>query len=492
MAARRRRTGGTVSGVSDLDAVVVGAGPNGLAAAVALAGAGLSVLVRERAGRVGGGCATLPLTLPGFAHDHCSAIHPLGAASPFFRTLPLAEHGLEWVEPPLAVAHPFDDGTAACAARDFGETGASLDPGDGAAWRALLEPLARAQGPLLEEILGAPVLHLPRRPLLLARFGLAAARSARGLAEARFRGARARALLAGIAAHAVVPLEEAPSAAFGLVLAAAAHGAGWPFPRGGAERIARALAGVLAARGGHVETGAEVRALSDLPRGRATLLDLTPRQVLRIAGSALPPAYAARLARFRYGPGVFKVDWALSGPIPWRAEACRRAGTVHLGGPLEEVSASMVAVERGEVPPLPFTLLAQQSLFDPSRAPAGKHTAWAYCHVPNGWKGDATAAIEAQVERFAPGFRDLVLARASRGPATLEAENPNLVGGDVGAGRNDLRQLVFRPVPAPDPWATPVPGLWLCSASTPPGGGVHGMCGFNAARSVLRRFGVRG
>ncbi len=473
--------------MSDPDAVVVGAGPNGLAAAVELARAGLRVLVRERAPEPGGGARTLPLTLPGFLHDHCSAIHPLAAASPLFRRLPLAAHGLAWIEPPAALAHPFDDGTAALLCRSLDVTGETLGP-DARAWRALLGPLAAELPALLDELLG-PVLHVPRRPLLLARFGVPALLPATALARARLRGPRARALLAGLAAHANRPLASPGTSAFALVLGAAGHAVGWPFPAGGAGRLAGALAAVLARHGGALELGREVRSLDELPRARATLLDLTPRQVLRVAAGRLPAGYARRLAAFRYGPGAFKLDWALSGPIPWRAAACARAATVHLGGTLEDIALAEAQVARGEVPARPFVLLAQHTLFDPSRAPPGRHTAWAYAHVPHGWSGDLTAAIEAQVERFAPGFRELVLARAGRGPAALEAENPNLVGGDVGAGEASLRQLVFRPVASASPWTTPVPGLYLCSASTPPGGGVHGMCGWHAARAALRAMG---
>jgi phytoene dehydrogenase-like protein len=465
------------------DAVVVGSGPNGLAAAVTLAEAGLSVLVRERSDAVGGSARTSPLTLPGFLHDRCSAIHPLAAGSPLFRRLDLGAHGLRWVEPPAAAAHPFDDGTAALLLRSTADTGELLGA-DGRRWRALFEPLARHFDALMDEVLGAP-LHVPRRPLLLARFGASALLPARALAERRFAGPRARALFAGLAAHAALPLERPPGAAFGLVLGAAAHAVGWPFPLGGAQRIADALAALLRRGGGEIETGAEVGALGELPPARLVLLDLTPRQVLRVAGGRLPERYGRALARFRYGPGAFKVDYALSAPIPWRAPSCARAGTVHLGGSLEEIAAAERAVAAGEMPSRPFVLLAQHTLFDPSRAPAGRHAAWAYCHVPHGFGGDATAALEAQIERFAPGFRELVLARAARGPADLERENPNLVGGDVGGGANTLRQTVFRPVPRLVPWSTPVPGLFLCSASTPPGGGVHGMCGWHAARAAL-------
>ena len=468
------------------DAVVVGSGPNGLAAAVTLAEAGLAVLVRERSDHVGGGASTLPLTLPGFLHDRCSAIHPLAAASPLFRRLDLGARGLRWIEPPAAVAHPFDDGTAALLLRSPAETGDGLGE-DARAWRALLGPLAREFDALMEETLGALV-HLPRRPLLLARFGLAALLPARALAEARFRGPRARALFAGLAAHAMLPLERSPSAAFGLVLGAAAHAVGWPFPEGGAQRISDALAALLRERGVVVETGAEVRALTDLPPARAVLLDLTPRQVLRIGGERLPVRYRRALSRFRYGPGAFKVDYALSAPIPWRAPECEKAGTVHLGGALDEIAAAERAVAAGEMPDRPFVLLAQHTRFDPTRAPAGRHTAWAYCHVPHAFAGDATAALEAQIERFAPGFREIVLARRAAGPVALERENPNLVGGDIGGGENSLRQTMFRPTARVVPWSTPVPGLYLCSASTPPGGGVHGMCGWHAARAALARL----
>jgi phytoene dehydrogenase-like protein len=471
------------------DAVVIGSGPNGLAAAVALARAGLGVRVREGAEGIGGGARTLPLTLPGFLHDHCSAIHPLAAASPFFRTLPLAAHGLSWIEPPAACAHPFDDGTAALLLRSTRETGETLG-GDGRAWRALLEPLAEEFAPLADELLG-PVLHLPRRPVLLARFGLSALLPARALAEARFEGPRARALFAGLAAHAVRPLEASPTAAFGLVLGAAAHAVGWPFPRGGAQRIPDALAALLAAAGGVIETSAPLRSLADLGEAGAAILDVGARQLLALGGAALPRAYRCALARFRYGPGAFKVDYALSGPIPWRARECALAGTVHLGGTLEEIALAERQAAAGAVPTRPFVLVAQHTPFDPSRAPPGRHTAWAYCHVPHGYAGDATALLEAQVERFAPGFRELVLARAVRGPLALEGENPNLVGGDVGGGEVSLRQTVFRPAARLVPWATPLPGLFLCSASTPPGGGVHGMCGWHAARAALREAGTR-
>ena len=467
------------------DAIVVGSGPNGLAAALTLARAGWSVRVLERADGIGGGTRTLPLTLPGFLHDHCSAIHPLAAGSPFFRAAGLARHGLSWIEPPAACAHPLDDGTAALLLRSTRDTAETLGE-DGPAWRALVDPLVADLDALLAELLG-PVLHRPRRPLLLARFGLPALLPARRLAEARFRGPRARALFAGLAAHAARPLEAAATSAFGLVLAAAGHGIGWPFPAGGAQRIADALAAALREAGGAIETSAPVESLAALPGSRAVMLDVAPRELVRLAGAALPARYARALGAFRQGPGAFKVDYALSAPIPWRARACALAGTVHLGGTLEEIAHAERDAAEGRLPERPFVLVAQHTPFDPSRAPPGRHTAWTYCHVPNGFAGDATAALEAQLERFAPGFREIVLARAVRGPLALEAENPNLVGGDPSGGENSLARILFRPVARAVPWATPLPGVFLCSASTPPGGGVHGMCGHLAARAALRR-----
>jgi phytoene dehydrogenase-like protein len=470
---------------------VVGAGPNGLAAAVALARAGCAVTVHEAAGRVGGGTRSEELTLPGFVHDVCSAVHPMGAVSPFFRSLDLAAHGLEWVHPPLLVAHPFDDGSVAVLERSTAATAASLDGADGAAYRRLMDPLVGRWQAVIDEAL-APPLRLPGRPLLMARLGLVGLRPALALARRRFAGERARALFLGIAAHALVPLESAPSAAFGVILALAAHGAGWPVARGGSRAIADALAAVLRELGGAVVTGAPVRRLEPLDDAAAVVLDLTPRQVLALAGDRLPARYRQRLARYRYGPGVFKVDWALAEPIPWTAPACRRAGTVHLGAAPGEIARSTAAAWHGEHVERPFVLLVQPSLFDPTRAPAGHHTAWAYCHVPHGSTRDMTRAIERQVERFAPGFAEVVLARHTMDTGELERHDENLVGGDIGGGVQDLRQLFFRPAPRLDPWATPDPRIFLCSASTPPGGAVHGMCGLHAAGSVLRRLARRG
>jgi phytoene dehydrogenase-like protein len=463
-------------------AIVVGSGPNGLTAAVVLARAGLAVRVLEGEETVGGGCRSAELTLPGFVHDVCSAIHPLAAASPILRTMPLAEHGLEWVRPPVELAHPFDDGTAAVLLRSVDETASRLGS-DGDAYRRLFGPLVRDAQDLFGDLL-API-RVPAHPAALLRFSTRAALPATTVARRQFEGRDARALFAGLAAHSFLPLTRLPSAAFGLVLGILAHLEGWPCARGGSQRLADALVSYLRSLGGEVETGRRVASLAELGASRPVLLDLTPRQVRAVCGDALPRPYARRLERYRYGPGVFKLDWALDGPIPWRAPECAQAATVHLGATLEEIVASEREPWRGRVADRPFVLLAQQSLFDPTRAPAGKHAAWAYCHVPNGSAEDMTERIEAQVERFAPGFRELVLARSAMGPAEMEAHNPNLVGGDINGGAADLRQMLARPVLGGTPYGTPLPGVYLCSASTPPGGGVHGMCGLNAAGAAL-------
>ena len=469
---------------STLDVVVVGAGPNGLAAAIALARSGRSVRVLERSDTAGGGARTADLTLPGFHHDVCSAVHPLAAASPFFRSVPMAEHGLDLVQPPIPVAHPLDGGRAAILQRDLEATAIGLGA-DAGAWRRLFGPLLRDWDLILPEILG-PV-RPPRAPVAMARFGLRAFLPAATLARARFKTDAARALLSGLAAHSMLPLTAPLSAAFALVLGTSAHAVGWPSPRHGSQSITDAMVAILREHGGEVETGRQVDSMSDLPAARVAMFDVTPRQLLTIAGDALPPGYRRSLGRYRYGPGVFKLDLALSGPIPWSNQDCRRAGTVHVGGAFEDVVASEATVHAGRHSERPFVLLAQPSLFDDSRAPAGAHVAWAYCHVPAGSTRDMADAIEAQVERFAPGFRRLILGRHRMTAAEVEAYNPNYVGGDINGGIQDWRQILARPLARWDPYSTPNPGIYICSSSTPPGGGVHGMCGLNAALSLIRR-----
>ena len=468
-----------------VDAIVVGSGPNGLAAAIALARGGRSVRVLEGAETIGGGMRTEALTLPGFAHDTCSAIHPLALASPFFRSVPLAEHGVEWIHSPAPLAHPLDDGAAVVLERSVEATAAGLDERDDRAWQKLFAPLVAAGDGLVEAILAPPL--PPKHLLPMARFGTKAVRSAVGLARSTFTGERARALFTGNAAHSMLPLESTATASFGLVLALLGQTVGWPLPLGGSQAIADALASYLRSLGGEIETGRPVASLEELREARIVLLDVTPRQLLVLAGDRLHGSYRRALERYRYGPGVFKLDWALSGPIPWRAPECARAATVHLAGKLDEIAASERAPWRGETASKPFVLVAQQSLFDATRAPSGHHTAWAYCHVPNGSAADMTGAIEAQLERFAPGFRDLVLARSALGPAELQAHNPNYVGGDINGGAANLRQLFVRPAARLSPYTTPLDGVYLCSSSTPPGGGVHGMCGWHAAQTALRR-----
>ncbi len=466
------------------DAVVVGAGPNGLAAAIRLAQAGCSVLVLEANETLGGGTRSAELTLPGFIHDLCSAIHPLGAGSPFFRRLPLEKYGLTWIHPTFPLAHPLDDGTAAVLHRSLTRTGDSLGE-DKSAYERLMMRLVANWENLAGEFL-QPVLHLPRHPLQLAGFGLRAFRSATGLAESCFAGAPARALFGGLAAHSFLALEQLPSAAIGLVLGIMGHAVGWPLPRGGSQQIADTLAAHLRTLGGQIKTHSRVESVAQLPMARAILLDVTPRQLLRLAGDRLPGSYRRRLESYRYGPGVFKLDYALAGPIPWKAKECAGAATVHVGGTLAEIAASEREVTEGKHAERPFILVAQPSLFDPTRAPEGKHTAWAYCHVPNGSSFDMTERMEKQLERFAPGFRDRILARHVLNCAEMERKNANLIGGDISGGLADLRQLLARPVFSSAPYRTPVPGLYLCSSSTPPGGGVHGMCGFHAAEAALR------
>jgi phytoene dehydrogenase-like protein len=467
------------------DAVIVGSGPNGLAAAIALAREGFAVHVVEAKETIGGGARTEELTLPGFLHDVCSAIHPMGVVSPFMRDLPLGEHGLEWAWSPAAIAHPLDDGTAATLELSLDGTASRLGE-DEKAYRRLMAPFAAQAGAVFDEIL-RPILALPmpKHPTLLARFGLLGLHSAKGLAK-RFRTPHARALFGGSAAHSFLPLEKMGSASFGLALMLAGHATGWPAAKGGSVAIIRAMESYLKSLGGTIETDLRVRSLRDLPPTTVTIFDVTPIQLAYIAADHLPTSYVRKLGKFRYGPGVFKVDWALDGPIPWKARECERSATVHVGGTIEEIAAHERSVFLGRMTDKPFVLVAQQSMFDPTRAPAGKHTGWAYCHVPHGWDGDATEAIERQIERFAPGFRDRVLARHTFNPAQYEEHNANYVGGDIAGGANTMSQFLTRPFAKKDPYATPNPRVFLCSSSTPPGGGVHGMCGYWAARSVLK------
>jgi phytoene dehydrogenase-like protein len=477
--------------MESVDAVVVGAGPNGLAAAIELARAGKSVTLFEAAGQIGGGSRSAELTLPGFIHDTCSAIHPLAAASPFFKDLKLEELGLEWIQPTSPLAHPFDDGTAAVLDRSLDETGRSLGP-DADAYRALMSPLlARFDrviplllGPLFAGRLTVPPPNVIPPLLHFARTGI---RSAAGLGTSKFQERWARAMFAGMAAHAMLPLTAPLTAGFGLLIGVLGHGVGWPLPKGGSQRIADALSARLVSLGGEIAVDRRINSMTDLPPARAYLFDVTPRQLKAIAGDRFSALYRRRLKRFRYGPGVFKVDWALNGPVPWKAGECSDAGTVHLGGTVEEMVASEQEVFSGRHPERPYTLVAQQSLFDPSRAPAGKQTLWAYCHVPNGSTEDMTGRIEGQIERFAPGFRDLIIGRAVMTPADVEAHNANNIGGDISGGTIDLRQLLVRPSGRWVPYTTPADNIYICSSSTPPGGGVHGMCGYHAARAALHR-----
>jgi phytoene dehydrogenase-like protein len=473
----------------DYDAVVVGAGPNGLAAAIVLQQKGLSVLVLEGKSVIGGGLRSAELTLPGFVHDICSAVHPMAAGSPFFRTLPLGEHGLEFIYPPVAAAHPLDGGVASLLAGSVEETARGLGA-DAAVYRSLLGPVVRDWPALAPELLGP--LHFPKDPLMLARFGLKGLPSVTWLAR-RFRAREARALLAGMAAHGMQPLTNWSTAAIALVFLTLGHTTGWPIPRRGSMSIADALAGYFLSLGGKIETGVYVRSMSQLPSSRCVLLDLTPRQLLQLGGHRWSSLYRWQLERYRYGMGVFKIDWALAEPIPWLAQDCRRAGTVHIGGDLEEIAASEALTARGGEAERPFVLLAQPSVFDATRAPEGRHTAWAYCHVPNGSGADMTERIERQVERVAPGFRERVLARHVYDAAQMEEYNPNYVGGDINGGIMDIRQLYTRPALRWSPYRTSTRGIYICSSATPPGGGVHGMCGYHAARRALRDvWGIRG
>ena len=462
-------------------AVVVGSGPNGLAAAIRLAQSGLAVQVHEAASVPGGGARSGELTLPGFINDLGSAVHPLAVSSPFFSTLPLHDHGLEWVFPPIPLAHPLDDGSAVLLRPGMEDTAQNLDRSDRFAWSSVLRPLVRHWPKLADELLRP--LRVPRHPVLLAGFGLDAIQPAASFARHAFRGERARALFAGSSAHSFLPLSAPLSSAYGLMLSASGHAVGWPVPKGGSQSIADALVSLLRSLGGEVVTNSRVASLGTLGSPDLTLCDVTPRQFLGMAGPRLSPSYRHELEKYRYGPGIFKVDWALREPIPWRSKDCLQAGTVHVGGTLAEIAAYEKSVAKGAPLDKPFIILAQPSLFDSTRAPAGQHTAWAYCHVPNGWPHSMLRQIEDQIERFAPGFRDCILARHTASPAEMQRWNENLVGGDINGGAADVTQFVLRPT-----WRryrTSLDGVYLCSSSTPPTGGVHGMCGFYAAQWAL-------
>ncbi|HWF91270.1 MAG TPA: NAD(P)/FAD-dependent oxidoreductase [Terriglobales bacterium] len=461
-------------------ACVIGSGPNGLAAAIVLAQAGLHVDVFEAEAIPGGAVRSMELTLPGFLHDFGSAVYPLGAGSPFFASLPLHKFGLEWIHSPAPVAHPLDNGTAVILERSLKDAKNSLGD-DGPSWEKLLHPFVEHWKEFAPEVL-APVPAIPRHPLLMARFATNAFSSAKTIAY-RFRNDRTRALFAGLAAHSFLKLTEPLSGAFGLLMAIPAHAVGWPIPLGGAQSLTNALCQYFASLGGLLHTSRRIASLSEVPDYDLYLCDVTPRQLLKIAANQLSEAYKRKMQTFRYGPGVFKMDYALRDPVPWKAPECRRAATVHLGGSFDEIAASEAAVRAGQHADQPFVLFVQPSLFDPSRAPADQHTAWAYCHVPNGSKEDMRTRIENQIERFAPGFRDCVLARNALSTNALEAMDANLVGGDIGGGIVDIRQLAFRPT-----WrhyATSAKNVFVCSSSTPPGGGVHGMCGYHAAKKAL-------
>jgi phytoene dehydrogenase-like protein len=471
----------------DYDAVVVGSGPNGLAAAILMQQKGLSVLLIEGKTTIGGGLRTAELTLPGYLHDICSAVHPLAAGSPFFETLPLSAHGLEYIYPEIAAAHPFDNGTAAVLKGTVEET-ANLLGADAAAYIKLIQPVVHDWPSIAPDVL-AP-LHFPKHPLAMARFGLPALTSAAHLVK-RFKTPEARGLFAGMAAHAIQPLSNLATSAIALVLMVNGHLKGWPIPKGGSNQIADALASYFVSIGGKIETNTYITSLQQLPAAHAVLFDVTPKQLLKIAGHSFSSLYKWQMERYRYGMGVFKVDWALDAPIPFKADGCRKAGTIHIGNTFEEIADGEQQIWKNKHSEKPFVLLAQPSIFDPSRAPQGKHTAWAYCHVPNGSVKDMTGIIENQVERFAPGFKDAILARHTMDTAQMEEYNPNYIGGDINGGVIDLGQLFTRPVLRWSPYKTSAKGIYICSSSTPPGGGVHGMCGYHAARKALKdSFGI--
>lgn len=469
---------------TEYDAVVVGAGPNGLAAAILLAQHNLSVLVVEEKETIGGGCRSEELTLPGFIHDVCSSIHPLAIGSPFFRKLPLEKHGLEWIHPAVPLAHPFDDGTCTLLYRSLEETFQNLKE-DSTAYKELFGPFVDNWQKLENTLLGP--LRIPSHPLLALKFGIKAIRSAESLAKRKFSNPKTQGLFAGLAAHSILPLDQTVTAAVGLLLGISGHVFGWPMPRGGAQSITDALGSFFTELGGQIQTSSPVNSLKDLPDSKVILFDLTPKQILSIAGEELSPIYKNQLSHYRYGPGVFKMDWALSQPIPWKATDCLKAGTVHLGGEFDQIAAGEKAVWKGRHPEKPYVLLAQHTLFDSTRSPEGKHTAWAYCHVPSGSEKDMTQEIENQIERFAPGFRDCVLEKSTKNTREMHRYNANYIGGDIIGGVQDLWQIFTRPTMKLEPYATSNPRLFICSSSTPPGGGVHGMCGYHAARVALKR-----
>ncbi|MGB0930008.1 MAG: phytoene desaturase family protein [Chitinophagales bacterium] len=468
------------------DAIIIGSGPNGLTAAIELARNGLKVLVLERAKTIGGGTRTAELTLPNFHHDYCSAVHPTGILSPYWRTLPLEKYGLEWITPPASIAHPLDGEEAVLMTQSIDETAANLGI-DGEAWKKMLRPFLKNPHHLFEDSLKP--LGIPKHPILLARFGLKAMWPATRLANWQFKSHRAKALLAGCAAHSVLPLDMAFSSAIGVMFAVMGHTVNWPVAAGGSINITQALAAYLKELGGEIQTDTFITDFKQLPKAKAYLFDTDPLQVSRIAANELPKSYIKRLQKFNYGPGIFKVDWALDGSIPWADERCLQASTVHIGGTLEEINVSEKAAWEGRHCDKPYLILCQQSEFDKSRAPEGKHTGYAYCHVPHGSTVDMTEAIENQIQRFAPDFKDLILARHTTNTQQLKIYNPNHIGGNITGGANNIAQLFTRPVARLDPYSTPNPSIFICSSSTPPGGGVHGMCGYYAARSVLKKFG---